>query len=67
MSTNSAPNLTRSPVGRDVLHIESSAQGLRHVADEYCSHRRCKGCELAVGPWVDYCAYCTCEDEGDCW
>ena len=62
--TNSAPDPTRGPVGRDVLHIESSAQGLKNVADESRSHQRCKGCELAVGPWVDY---CTCEDEGDCW
>jgi len=67
MRTERAANLVHRPVSLDVLCIACNERRLKNVAAEYSWGKRCKGCEHPVGPWVDYCAYCTCEDEGDCW
>lgn len=69
MRSDRAPDLMRCSHGLDigVKCGDCTNEGLKNVDARQASQKRCKGCDNPVGPWVDYCGECSCEDEDDCW
>jgi hypothetical protein len=69
MRTDHAFDLTRCSHGLDLglRCCNCTTEGLGKVQTRMLLQKRCHGCGRPVGPWVDYCALCTCEDESDCW
>ena len=69
LSPQRPADLARCSHGLNIgdICIRCTAEGLEAVKWAYAAVKRCKGCNRSVGPWVDYCAVCTQEDETDCW
>jgi len=63
------PDLATCSHGRDLGDpcFLCDAEGLETVRRQHAAVKCCKGCNRPVGPWADYCAECTQEDETDCW
>lgn len=62
-------DLTRCSHGLDLglKCWDCTTEGLQNVRLAKFAHQGCNGCGRPVGPWADYCAECSCEDESDCW